>query len=153
MTKICFSCYYPLHLFRVYNNNCSIDLYNRYLQTTIILFTSTCLHTRLTKFFLNCRCLLCPAFYILDECTWRIMSLPSRNLYKCKEVAWSAAVACLSAILFYSALCCYLFTSLSPFIFLYWCWCYIFVYSLTSSLFLFLELLFVIWRAFSFSQQ
>ena len=35
---ICFNCYYSLHLFRLHNNNCSIDLWNENLQTTIILF-------------------------------------------------------------------------------------------------------------------
>ena len=33
------NCYYFLHIFCVHNNNCSIDLYNRELQTTIILFS------------------------------------------------------------------------------------------------------------------
>ena len=37
-TTICINCYYSLH-FHVHNNNCSKDLYNRDLQTTIILFT------------------------------------------------------------------------------------------------------------------
>ena len=30
-----------------------------------------------------------------DECTWRRMSLPSRNLYKCKQVACNVIVTCL----------------------------------------------------------
>ena len=65
------------------------------------LFSSyaTRLHTRLTEFFPNHRCLLCLDFYIAarqsNECTWRRMSLPSRHLYKCKQVACSVIVACL----------------------------------------------------------
>ena len=58
-----------------------------------------CLYTRLTEFFLNCRCLLCFAFYIAasqpNECTWRRMSLPSRNFYICKQVTCSDVVSCL----------------------------------------------------------
>ena len=38
-TTIFFNRYYSLHFFRAHNNNCSIDLCNRNLQTTIILFT------------------------------------------------------------------------------------------------------------------
>ena len=38
-TTICFNCYYSVHFLIAHNNNCSIDLYNRDLQTTIILFT------------------------------------------------------------------------------------------------------------------
>ena len=38
ITTICFNCYYSLNFFRVHNNNCSIHLYNRDHQTTIILF-------------------------------------------------------------------------------------------------------------------
>ena len=30
-----------------------------------------------------------------NECTWRRMSLPSKHLYKCKQVACSVIVACL----------------------------------------------------------
>ena len=74
------------------------------------------LRTRLTEFFLNCRCLLCLAFYIEDkqpdECILRRMSLPSPNFLKCKQVACSVVVACLLLYLF-----------------LNWCYCYIFVYS------------------------
>ena len=36
---ICFNYYYSLHFLCLHNNNSSIDLYNRDLQTTIILFT------------------------------------------------------------------------------------------------------------------
>ena len=64
-----------------------------------------------------------------DECTWRRMSLPSRNLYTCKQVV-SVIVACIFSLRlslqsccclftclfpFYTALCCCLFTSLSLF--------------------------------------
>ena len=67
----------------------------RYVFNTAIfkpqLFSShsMCLHTRLTEFFLNC----CHAFYIAamqsNECTWKRMSLPWHNLYKCKQVTTS----------------------------------------------------------------
>ena len=63
------------------------------------------LRTRLTEFFLNCRCLLCLAFYIEDkqpdECILRRMSLPSPNFLKCKQVACSVVVACLLLYLFF----------------------------------------------------
>ena len=49
-----------------------------------------------------------------DEFTSRRMFLPSRNLYKCKQVACSVVVACFYPF-FYTALCYCLFTSLSPF--------------------------------------
>ena len=43
-----------LHTSFAYNNNCSLDLYSKNLRTRIILCSHvTCLHTRLTKFFLN----------------------------------------------------------------------------------------------------
>ena len=38
-TTICLNCYSSFTLFRVHNNNCSIDLFSRDLQTIIILFT------------------------------------------------------------------------------------------------------------------
>ena len=50
------------------------------------------------------------------ECTWRRMSLPLRNLYKCKQVACSVVVACLLVYpLFYTELCCCMFSFESPF--------------------------------------
>ena len=53
------------------------------------------------------------------EWTWRGMSLPSRNLYKCKQVACSVVVVCcVYPLFFYTALCCCLFTSLTPFVFI-----------------------------------
>ena len=59
----------------------------------------TWFHTTLTEFFLNSHCLLCLACYNpakqFIECTWRRMSLPSWNLYKCKQVAYSVVVGCL----------------------------------------------------------
>ena len=93
-TTICFNCYYSLH-FYAYTITIvrSIDLYNRDLQTTIKLFTrNVSSHIR--------RCLLCPCPFISqckqsNEYVWRRMSLPSRNLYKCKQVACSVVVACL----------------------------------------------------------
>ena len=38
-TTICFNYFSSLTPFRVHNNNCSLDLYDKDLQTTIILFT------------------------------------------------------------------------------------------------------------------
>ena len=58
------------------------------------------------------------------------MALPWRNPQKCKQVACSVVVACfVYPLFFFTVLCCCLFTSLSPFIFLYWCCCYIFVFG------------------------
>ena len=68
------------------------------------------LHTRMTEFFLNCRCLVCLAFYISakmsNQGSWSRMSLSSQNRYKCKPVAYSVGDACLlNYPLFYTALC------------------------------------------------
>ena len=49
-----------LHFFRVHNNNCSTDLYNRDVQTTIILFTQDLLN------FFSIHCMACLAFYNAD---------------------------------------------------------------------------------------
>ena len=38
MTNYVHMCYYSFHFLCVYNNNCSINLYNKDLQATIILF-------------------------------------------------------------------------------------------------------------------
>ena len=110
---IFFNCYFSLHFFRVHNNNCSIDRNNRDDQTTIILFTQDWMNF----FWIAVTWSVLPFISQSkqsNECTWKRTSLPSRNLYKCKQVAWSVAAACLSAI-FYTTLCCWLFTSLSPF--------------------------------------
>ena len=83
---------------------------------------TTCLHTILTKFLLNRRCLLLPFISQdkeFDECTWRRIFLPSWILYKCKEVACSIVVFGL-----------FVYPLLYRILFLYWRCCYIFIYSL-----------------------
>ena len=80
--------------------NCSTDLYNRDLQTTKFTSHAMYLSTRLTEFFLNFRCLLLSFISHgkqSNECTCRKVSLPSRNLCKCKQVACSVVVTCLFA--------------------------------------------------------
>ena len=57
------------------------------------------LHIGLTEFFLNCRCLpFISHGKQSNESTWRRMSLPCRNPYKCKRVACSVVVTCLLVI-------------------------------------------------------
>ena len=51
-----------------------------------------------------------------DECTWRRMSLPSRNFYKCKQVVY-VIVVCVFCLRFSLQSCCCLFTCLSPFLY------------------------------------
>ena len=111
----------------MFNNNCSIDLYNRDLQTTIIRFTHN-LSSLKTDWILSESPLLALSGLLycmissLMECPWRRMSFPfplsllSLNLYKCKQMAWNVVVACLFVYpLLYTALCCRLFTSTSLF--------------------------------------
>ena len=110
-------------IFRVQKNNCLIDLYNRDLQTTIVLFTCNVQYATqdwLNNFWITVAC------YILlflslgkqsDKCTWRRLSLAWRNLYKCKQVACGVVVvACLFVypLFFHTALCCCLFISFPP---------------------------------------
>ena len=54
---------------------------------------------RPTEFFLNFRFFACSVLPFVshgkqDECTWRRLSLTSRNLYNCKQVACSVVVVC-----------------------------------------------------------
>ena len=52
-------------LFRVHNNNCSIEIFTTVtFKPQLLSSYATCLHTSLTEFLQNCRCLLCLAFYI-----------------------------------------------------------------------------------------
>ena len=143
-TTISFNSYYALHFFRVHNNNCSI--YNRDLQTTIILCT-TKVSSHKTDWILSEFPLLALYFTLqsklFNECTWRRISVPSRNLYKCKLVIvifvfflrcpWSVIVACL---LVYSVFCVLMLLLPVYFIipFLYWCCCYIVRFHLTRGI-------------------
>ena len=87
-----------------YNNSCSPDLYSRDLRTTIILFSRNG-SSHKTDWILSEPHVFTqdwPNFYWInisysvlpfisqstqsDKCTWRRMFLPSRNLYKCKQV-------------------------------------------------------------------
>ena len=56
------------------------------------LFSSctTYLYTRLTEFWIAIACSVCPLISLTmsDEYIWRRMSLPSRNLYKCKQIVY-----------------------------------------------------------------
>ena len=119
------------------NNNCSIDFYNRDLQTTITLFTRnvsshkthwilsespllalSCLLYRVVSSLMNTlegeylclreipinvnKLLAVLLLHVLfNECTWRGISLPSRNPYKCKQIACSFIVACFVYMLFF----------------------------------------------------
>ena len=111
-TTICFNCYYSLHFFLVYNTNCSIDLYNRDLQPTIhtqLVFTQNWLNS----FWIDVASSALPFISHDNEsnewCTWKRMPLPSRNHYKCKQVAWNLVIACfvypLYSILLFIAAC------------------------------------------------
>ena len=117
-TLICFNWYPSFTLFRVHNNNCSLDLYYEDLQTTIIFFTHN-VSSHKTEWILSepplpaLPCRFISQTKQSNECTWSRMSLPLRNIYKCKQVACSVVVACLL---------------INPF--LYWCCCFLFVYSL-----------------------
>ena len=123
-------------LFRVHNNNCSIDLYNRDLQTTILLFTrnvsshkSDCIFSELSSPALSC------LIYALEgKCLClREISINVNKLFTLLLFAYfvyvcpcNVVVACLLVyFLFYTAL-----LLLPSSFFLYWCCCYIFVYSL-----------------------
>ena len=70
-----------------------------------------------------------------DECSiWRKIIFFLRILYKCKQVACNAVVACLFVYpLFYTALCCCLFTSYSLF----------FILMLLLVLYIFMPLIFI----------
>ena len=98
-TTICFNCYYSLHIFPLHNNYCSIALYNWDLQTTIILFTRNVSSHKndwiLSELpLLALSCLLYHRVSSFNEYSWSRMSLLLRNLYKCKQVAYSVVVAC-----------------------------------------------------------
>ena len=89
-----------LHVLSAHNNNYSLDFlirrssnHNYYLHAQRV-FTQDWLNS----FWITFAC------YVLrfllqtkqsNECTWRRMNLPSRNLYKCKQVTCSVVVACL----------------------------------------------------------
>ena len=92
------------------------------------------LHTRLTEFFLNLllalSCLLYNRLKQSHECSCKGMSLPSRNLYKCKQVTCSVVVVCLLVYpLFLYCIVMLPIYFLIP-LFLSWCCCYTCVYSL-----------------------
>ena len=104
-----------LYIFGVHNNNCSTDLYNK--RSSNYNYSS-----HKTDWILSeSRWMLCLAFYITakqyNECTWRIMFLPLRNLHKCIQVACSVVVVCLFLNLFFILML--LYSSLS--LFLHWC--------------------------------
>ena len=90
-------------IFCVNNNNCSIDFYNRDLQTTIILFICNVQYATqdwLNSFWIAVACYILPFISLgkeLDECAWRRLSLAWRNLYKCKQVR--CCCCCLSICL------------------------------------------------------
>ena len=67
--------------------------------------TSELFHTGLTESFFAVECSVLQRASRnkqSDECTWRRMALPSRNLFKCKQVWWWVGVACLLVI------CCFM---------------------------------------------
>ena len=134
MTNYVHMCYYSFHFLCVYNNNCSINLYNKDLQATIILFipngsshktdeilselpllTLSCLLYRMVSSIINAleREYLC----LLEICI---------NVNKFLAVLL-LAVYCTSIffILHFVVVCLLLYCH-----FLYWCCCYIFVYLL-----------------------
>ena len=93
-TTICFSCY-SLHFFHIHNNNCSLDLYNRDLQITIILFTRNVSSHKINwiLYELPLLALSCLLYHRLSS----RMSLSWQNLCKCKQVACSIVVGYLFA--------------------------------------------------------
>ena len=66
-TTNCFNCYYSF--FRVHDNNCWIDLYNRDLQTTIILFIHN-VSSRKTDWFLSELPLLALSWFLAWYAVW-----------------------------------------------------------------------------------
>ena len=78
--------------FCVHNSNCSIDLYNIDLQTTIIFFTQNWLNS----LWISVACFVLSFISHgkqSNESTCRKMSLPSRNLYKRMQLTYSVTVA------------------------------------------------------------
>ena len=118
-------------LFHLHINNYSLDLYNRYFQTTIILFTCnvSSYKSDWIVFEIAIACSVLPFIWQSkqsNECTWCRISVPSRNLYKCKQVVYVIVVCVFCYRLSLQRCCCLYF--FIPF--LYWCCCYIFVYLL-----------------------
>ena len=149
-TTIYFNCYYSLHLFHIHNSNYSIDLYNRDLQTTIILFTRKVSSHKTDWILSEFLWLLCFPFYIAakqsTECTWRWISLHSQNLYKCKQVACGVVIVCLFIYaLFYTdvAVACLLlyplfYTDFAIYLFIRWLFHYFcFVYHFKNTITIF----------------
>ena len=78
-------------------NNYLLDLYKRDLQTTIIPFTCnvSSYKSDWIVFEIAIACSILPFIWQgkqSDECTWRGMSIPSRKLYKCKQVVYVIVV-------------------------------------------------------------
>ena len=108
----------------VNNSKCPTDLYSGDLQTTIILFIHNASFTDAFA------CFVLPFISqskLFDECFWRRLTLPSRNLYQTKHVVYVIAV-CVFCL---SLQCCYCFL----FILLF--------YTNVVSLFLFISCLIV----------
>ena len=137
LSRFCFNCYSSFTLFRVRNNDCTIYLNNRDLQTTINLFTrNVSSHTTVwTHFELPLPALSCLLYRRASSVMNALEGerLPSRNIYKCKRVilllvfvyflyVYRVVNACLLVYPFF-----YTTLLLSPvyfFIpFLYWCCC------------------------------
>ena len=97
-----------LHFFCAHNKNCSLDLNNKDLRTTIILCTLPLL---LLSYLLHC--MISSLMYVLEgECL--CLHEISKNVNKLPAVLL-LPVYLFIRLLFNTALYCYLFTSLSPF--------------------------------------
>ena len=99
----CFNCYSSFTLFRLHNNNCSVDFYNTAHQTTIILFTCNVSSYKTDWMFS-----LSVAFSVLHFIS-QVSSLMSA------QVVCSIVAVYLFIRFSFTALCCCLFTSFSHF--------------------------------------
>ena len=115
-------------LYGVNTKNCLLDINNGNLQTTIIFFKHYASSHKTDWIFTDpIGCFVLPFISQgkhSDACSSRRITLPTRNLYKCKHVVYdivvcvfcyvspgSVVVACLfsSLFLFYVAICCHIY--------------------------------------------
>ena len=138
-----------IKLFLVYNNNCSIDVYNRDLQTTIILFTCN-VSSHKTDWILSelpllaLSCLLyCRLSSLRNALKGECLCLLEISVNEKKVVYIIVFVYFVYAILVVLLLHVYLFISIF-FILILLLYFYLFIDYVNKFIVLFLELLFII---------